>query len=88
MVNKKRDASALKICESFMESAPQLILQMYILIKDEKIKKEATGDVKIYSFIIFVILKLYISCNPYFSLSSSSNGNYCIIIFTLFGYCD
>ncbi len=34
MVFEDADATLLRLFESFMESAPQLVLQIYILIKD------------------------------------------------------
>ena len=34
MVYEDADATLLRLFESFMESAPQLVLQIYILIKD------------------------------------------------------
>ena len=34
MVYEDADATLLRLYESFMESAPQLVLQIYILLKD------------------------------------------------------
>ena len=40
MVYEDADATLLRLFESFMESAPQLVLQIYILIKDPHANRE------------------------------------------------
>ena len=39
MVYEDADATLLRLYESFMESAPQLVLQIYILLKDPQAGK-------------------------------------------------
>ena len=39
MVYEDADATLLRLYESFMESAPQLVLQIYILLKDPQAAK-------------------------------------------------
>ena len=39
MVYEDADATLLRLFESFMESAPQLVLQIYILLKDPQAAK-------------------------------------------------
>ena len=46
MVYEDADATLLRLFESFMESAPQLVLQIYILIKDPHANRK-TGSSKL-----------------------------------------
>ena len=52
MVYEDADATLLRLFESFMESAPQLVLQIYILIKDPHANRKTGSKVKTYFFLI------------------------------------
>ena len=58
MVLEDADATLLRLFESFMESAPQLVLQIYILIKDPHANRDTfirrLGDLKILTGIIII----------------------------------
>ena len=58
MVYEDADATLLRLFECFMESAPQLVLQIYILIKDPHAVRLMDEDNKIVegvSFLAFLI---------------------------------
>ena len=52
MVYEDADATLLRLFECFMESAPQLVLQIYILIKDPHAIRLMDNDYKIVEGII------------------------------------
>ena len=52
MVYEDADATLLRLFECFMESAPQLVLQIYILIKDPHAIRLMDNDNKIVEGII------------------------------------
>ncbi len=45
MVYEDADATLLRLFECFMESAPQLVLQIYILIRDPHAVRLSEGDI-------------------------------------------
>ena len=63
MIYEDSDATLLRLFEGFMESAPQLVLQLYILLADKKvvrgevetIEMNFTGDGQILSVTLIVL---------------------------------
>ena len=60
MVYEDADATLLRLYESFMESAPQLVLQIYILLKDPQ-----AGKVLLHFFKFFYALSGFPGQNTY-----------------------
>ena len=48
MIYTDRDASLLRIFDAFVESAPQLVLQNYLILKEQE-DMESCEDIKVHS---------------------------------------
>ena len=48
MIYTDRDASLLRMFDAFIESAPQLVLQIYLILKEQE-NMESCEDIEVHS---------------------------------------
>nr|XP_022340810.1 XK-related protein 8-like isoform X2 [Crassostrea virginica] len=58
MIYTNRDASLLRMFDAFIESAPQLVLQIYLILKEQENMESCGEDIEVHSHILRLITVL------------------------------